>query len=43
MAVISSSVTQTNPDGPVQQFPQRVQVKRSPSANQGSVCVRGSV
>src|SRR5262245_41817243 len=36
MARTSSSVTQTNPGCPVQQFPHRVQAKRRPSAYQGS-------
>src|SRR5262245_37519946 len=36
MAAISSSLTQTYPAAPVQQWPQRVQRKRRPSRYQGS-------
>lgn len=36
MAANSSGVTQTKPGAPVQQCPQRVQVKRSPSSYHGS-------
>src|SRR6516225_3900431 len=40
MAARSSSSTQTKPGSPVQQWPQRVQVKRKPSLYQGSDITR---